>query len=83
CCDGPNHNKVYRSQDPPIAPSRAVGEPSPNGDAMREHGGRIILRTLVRQGWAVFEVEDAGPGIPHDIREHIFEPFFTTKGDGQ
>lgn len=52
-------------------------------DAMREHGGRIILRTLVRQGWAVFEVEDAGPGIPHDIREHIFEPFFTTKGDGQ
>jgi len=52
-------------------------------DATREHGGRIVLRTLVRQGWAVFEVEDDGPGIPLDIREHVFEPFFTTKSDGE
>jgi len=28
------------------------------------------------------EVEDTGPGIPDDIREHIFEPFFTTKHKG-
>ena len=27
-------------------------------------------------------VEDAGPGIPPDLRSHVFEPFFTTKGAG-
>lgn len=27
-------------------------------------------------------VEDDGPGIPHDIRQHIFDPFFTTRERG-
>ena len=25
-------------------------------------------------------VEDDGPGMPEDVKEHLFEPFFTTKG---
>ncbi|HEX4447069.1 MAG TPA: HAMP domain-containing sensor histidine kinase [Polyangiaceae bacterium] len=27
-------------------------------------------------------VEDDGPGMAPDVREHLFEPFFTTKGEG-
>lgn len=29
-----------------------------------------------------FIVEDNGPGVPEDIREHIFDPFITTKPSG-
>lgn len=29
-----------------------------------------------------FLVEDNGPGVPEDIREHIFDPFVTTKPSG-
>ncbi len=28
------------------------------------------------------EVEDTGPGVPHEIRERIFERDFSTKGEG-
>jgi signal transduction histidine kinase len=55
-------------------------------DAM--HGkGEITLRTYTRGEGAiadnvVVEIEDNGPGIPPDVRQHIFEPFFTTKGPG-
>lgn len=28
-------------------------------------------------------VEDDGPGIPHELREHIFDPFFTTRVSGE
>ncbi|MGQ9862371.1 MAG: sensor histidine kinase [Thiobacillaceae bacterium] len=28
-------------------------------------------------------VEDDGPGIPHEVREHIFDPFFTTRSSGE
>jgi two-component system, NtrC family, sensor histidine kinase HydH len=27
-------------------------------------------------------VDDAGPGVVHDVRDRIFEPFFTTKASG-
>ena len=27
-------------------------------------------------------VEDSGPGIPAEIKEHLFQPFFTTKKSG-
>ncbi|MFN8579499.1 MAG: ATP-binding protein [Gemmatimonadaceae bacterium] len=34
------------------------------------------------QGGALVRVTDAGPGIPHDIRDRLFDPFFTTKPGG-
>lgn len=33
--------------------------------------------------FVVFEVKDAGTGIPSEVLPHIFEPFFTTKSEGK
>ncbi len=55
-------------------------------------GGRIIVRTWLegepsnRTGTAAqmvcVAIEDNGPGMPPEVRDHIFEPFFTTKPVG-
>ncbi len=45
--------------------------------------GTITIRTRRRDGWAVVEIEDDGPGIPATIQPKIFDPFFTTKPPGQ
>ena len=50
-------------------------------------GGEIRVRLLRNgapahgAGQAAFEIEDRGPGVPHDDADHIFDPFFTSKGD--
>jgi signal transduction histidine kinase len=55
-------------------------------DAMRD-GGSITIRTSGRRKdgreWTALEVQDAGSGIPPEVRRHIFEPFFTTKKEGK
>jgi two-component system sensor kinase FixL len=43
---------------------------------------RVILRTASRDGAAVVEVRDRGPGISDRDVARLFEPFFTTKPDG-
>jgi len=51
-------------------------------DAMRDSG--VLTITTRRDGdQAVVVVEDNGPGIPPEIREHLFQPFFTTKAAGE
>jgi PAS domain S-box-containing protein len=45
-------------------------------------GGEVRITLARRDGQAVIEVRDSGPGIPPEIREQVFEPFFTTKARG-
>lgn len=49
--------------------------------AMKD-SGTLTIRTYLQGQRAYLEVQDTGPGIPHDIQSRIFEPFFTTKKEG-
>jgi two-component system NtrC family sensor kinase len=46
-------------------------------------GGEIRVRVRERPGQCGIAVEDDGPGIPLDIRDHILDPFFSTKPEGE
>jgi signal transduction histidine kinase len=43
----------------------------------------IVLRTTSLGSWIRVDVEDNGPGIPHEIQGRIFDTFFTTKPPGK
>jgi signal transduction histidine kinase len=53
---------------------------------MGEAGGDLKIRIHpIEKGEhkeVAVEVEDSGPGIPAESREHIFNPFVTTKQSG-
>ena len=56
-----------------------------NALAYTEAGGSVTVRTGVRDGESVLEVEDNGPGIPETEREKVFERFYriaATGGEG-
>jgi signal transduction histidine kinase len=43
---------------------------------------QVVVRLQEREGNAIFEVGDAGPGVPEDIGRQLFEPFTTGKPEG-
>jgi DNA-binding winged helix-turn-helix (wHTH) protein len=41
-------------------------------------GGVVRIRARKDGNHVLIEIEDTGPGIPREIRDHLFEPFVTT-----
>jgi two-component system sensor histidine kinase GlrK len=39
-------------------------------------GGTVSVQARTREGMAVIDVIDSGPGVPHEERESIFDSFF-------
>ncbi len=66
-------------------------------EAAPAEGGEIVLTTRYRQGVRLavpgvgtrvelpleIGIQDNGPGIPDDLRDHLFDPFVTTKVGGK
>ena len=66
-------------------------------EAAPAEGGEIVLTTRYRQGVRLavpgvgtrvelpleIGIQDNGPGIPEDLRDHLFDPFVTTKVGGK
>ncbi len=66
-------------------------------EAVPEEGGEIVLSTRYQQGARLavpgldsrvelplsISVQDNGPGISEDLRDHLFDPFVTTKVGGK
>jgi nitrogen-specific signal transduction histidine kinase len=54
--------------------------------AMAAREGRLQLSAVFEssdgRSGVVVEIEDSGPGVPAELREHIFNPFVTSKQDG-
>ncbi|MBW1876842.1 MAG: hypothetical protein JRI25_07555 [Deltaproteobacteria bacterium] len=42
----------------------------------------VVVRTCREGDRAVLEIEDNGPGVAEEIRDHLFDPFVTTKPRG-
>ncbi|UCE79871.1 MAG: HAMP domain-containing protein [Nitrospiraceae bacterium] len=50
-------------------------------DAISDNGGKISIKTAVKDTNAIIEISDNGKGIPDEVLSRMFEPFFTTKKD--
>jgi two-component system, NtrC family, nitrogen regulation sensor histidine kinase NtrY len=52
-------------------------------EAIPAEGGSVTVRVGCDPSGNGIEIENSGPGIPAEVRQHLFTPFFTTKQNGQ
>lgn len=53
-------------------------------DAVKEEPTKeIFVRVNVSEAFATIEVQDSGPGVPPQNRQHIFDALFSTKNTGE
>ncbi|MBK7874611.1 MAG: hypothetical protein IPJ77_02490 [Planctomycetes bacterium] len=55
---------------------RAVRNITANAIQWSERGARVEVRIEGRDDELIVTVDDAGPGVPEELRERIYEPFF-------
>ena len=48
---------------------------------LKQSGGDINIKCFLDEKYAVFVVEDNGPGMDEDIKKRMLSPFFTTNQD--
>lgn len=48
-----------------------------------QEDGMISISTWADEEYVHCRVDDTGPGIPHDVKDHVFDTFFTTKPAGE
>src|SRR5262249_32662712 len=53
-----------------------------NGAQAMQGRGTLSIATRTSGTCHEIRIEDEGPGIPDDVREHLVEPFFTTRHQG-
>lgn len=51
-------------------------------EAIPEKGGKLILKTSIKDNQCRIEIKDNGEGIPKENLERLFEPFYTSKPTG-
>ncbi len=68
-----------RVQAAPGAVELAVANLVRNALEASPPGSRVEVRVQGEEDRLVVTVDDAGPGVPEELREKVFEPFFTTR----
>jgi signal transduction histidine kinase len=54
-------------------------------DAAAERGdarGRVVIRVYGRDGWAIVQIDDNGPGVAPEMTENLFEAYQSSKPRG-
>ncbi len=80
CVDAPN--TLYAEADSEKL-QRVLLNLLSNAFKFTPDGGAITVRLSNRDGYALFEVEDNGPGVPANMRTAVFERFRQVEGDAR